>query len=163
MSWYTLALTVSFVGGAIVLAGGPWLHSRRSIRWAQIVTTALLWVWIWGALAMTFGTKSGGGSSLNLRPLDVTNRADLVDFALNITMFLPLGILLAVRGTRLWQATVTGAVISLGIEVMQYVLATGRTADINDFLSNSVGCVLGFLIVSVGVRPYLLRRKPLRA
>lgn len=33
---------------------------------------------------------------------------------------------------------------SLCIELMQFTPATGRTADINDLLSNTLGCLIGF-------------------
>lgn len=133
-------------------------NKRHMNRWADGITAVLLWIWAWGVLAMAFGTRSGGGSALNLQLLDMTQPADVVDFALNMVMFLPAGTLLAARRTTFWAAAVVGASGSLCIEVAQYALATGRTADINDLVANTAGCVIGFGLWA-GVR-VLRQRRP---
>ena len=146
MSWFIFSLAVALVGGIVVFIVGALIRARKKGSWIRVITSTLLWVWAWGVLSLTFGTKSGGGSDLNLHPLDLANSADVSDFLLNVVMFLPAGILLAVRAVPFWVAILIGAGGSLCIELMQYTLATGRTADINDFVANTTGCLLGFAI-----------------
>lgn len=152
MTWFALALTVSLMGGLVVFVAGTVGVNRGRTSWTAVITTALLWVWAWWVLAMTFGTRSGGGSALNLKPLDVTNQSDVVDFALNVLMFLPAGVLLAVRGVRVWVVLLIAGGGSLAIEVMQFILKTGRTSDLNDLVANTVGCLIGFLLTSWTLR-----------
>ncbi|MGO4276335.1 VanZ family protein, partial [Paenibacillus sp. TAF58] len=119
MSWFVLALTVAVVGALALVAAGATQVKRRRSTWKEAITGALLWLWVWVVLSMTFGTRSGGGSALNLRPLDLTNHSDVVDFALNVLMFVPAGVLLAIRGIGFWASVAIVAGISLCIEVLQ--------------------------------------------
>ncbi|GAA2710405.1 MULTISPECIES: VanZ family protein [Streptomyces] len=87
---------------------------------------------------------AGAGQAVNLKLLDVSNPADSWDFFLNVVMFVPGGLLPASAGTRLATAAACGFAGSLAIETMQYLTSSGRTADINDLLSNSGGCVAAY-------------------
>lgn len=79
-------------------------------------------------------------------------RIDPTNFLLNVLMTLPLGVLLPVLTTRrrFGQAVLTGALVSLSIETLQYVcqklLSGGRTIDVNDVLANIIGVALGYAI-----------------
>lgn len=42
-----------------------------------------------------------------------------------------------------------GMILSLFIEVMQYLLPTGRIASVTDFILNSMGSVIGFCIAKI--------------
>jgi glycopeptide antibiotics resistance protein len=152
MTWLTLAVLAALASGCIVFVIGAATMRRRGSNWRRVITASLLWVWAWGIAAMTLGTRSGGGYDLNLKPLDVTNRIDVADFWLNMLMFAPIGVLLAARGASFWWALLAGFGGSFAIEVTQYTLATGRTADVNDLVSNTLGCVLGFAIAAAGMR-----------
>nr|WP_202487142.1 VanZ family protein [Streptomyces sp. SID8354] len=123
--------------GVTFLAGRPRRASHR-------VCAALGWLWVAGVVGLTFGTRSGGGQALNFKLLDLANPADAWDFFLNVLMFVPGGLLLASAGMRLLGAATWGFLGSLAIETMQYLTASGRTADINDLLANTLGCVAGF-------------------
>ena len=152
MTWMTLAVFAALAGGFVIFVIGAATMRRHRSNWRRVITSSLLWVWACGIAAMTLGTRSGGGSDLNLNPLDTSNRIDVADFWLNMLMFAPIGILLAVRGASFWAALLAGFGGSLTIEVIQYTMATGRTADVNDLASNTLGCVLGFVVVAVGLR-----------
>lgn len=72
---------------------------------------------------------------------------DIRNTALNILLFVPLGILLPL----LWQkyrslknTVLFGAALSLSIEVLQ--IFTYRATDINDIIANTIGTALGFCI-----------------
>lgn len=104
--------------------------------------------------------SSGPWSShLALVPLVDYEAADAI---MNILVFVPVGILVPLLIARpSWRsAIVASAVFSLAIEVTQYVtahlLGGGHIADVNDLLSNVVGGVVGFALLSVVSRvPYL--------
>ncbi|MEU4692446.1 VanZ family protein [Actinoplanes sp. NPDC023714] len=76
---------------------------------------------------------------------------DVVTFVANIVMFLPLGALLAMTGrTRTArQVAVIALACSAAVEVVQFLtnvlVSSGRQADVNDLIANTLGGVLGFL------------------
>lgn len=73
--------------------------------------------------------------------------SDLRSTALNIVMFLPLGISLPLLWKRyedLRKTIILGSLISLGIETAQ--LFTYRATDINDLITNITGMFLGYLV-----------------
>lgn len=86
--------------------------------------------------------------NVNLLPLqDVAG--DWPDLALNVLLFVPLGFLLPL----LWRdfgsfgkTLLTGFGFSLLIECMQ--VFTARTTDINDLITNTLGCILGYVLAA---------------
>ena len=84
--------------------------------------------------------------NLNLIPL-AGMIGDLKNSALNVLLFVPLGFFLPL----LWQpfrslrrSAVFGVGLSLIIELLQ--MLTFRTSDVNDLITNTAGCILGFLL-----------------
>lgn len=84
---------------------------------------------------------------INLIPLSGLERYS-VQYILNIFLFLPLGLLLPI----LWEpfrkfrnSLLAGFGLSLFIEVSQ--LFTFRSTDIDDLIMNTLGTVIGFLII----------------
>ena len=78
---------------------------------------------------------------------------DIKNAALNVLLFVPLGILLPL----LWRefrsfprAALAGLLLSLGIEVLQ--IFTFRYTDVNDLLTNTAGAALGFLLAKALLR-----------
>jgi glycopeptide antibiotics resistance protein len=65
----------------------------------------------------------------------------------NILLFIPLGILVSALAWRLPAVLCLGLGLSLCIEVTQYLLDIGRTADVNDVMENTLGTLLGWLVV----------------
>lgn len=78
---------------------------------------------------------------------------DLKTFLLNIIMLIPFGMYLPFLGKTytIKQIAKRGLVLSLSIELTQLLirgtLGSGRSTDINDLLANTLGAVIGFLIV----------------
>lgn len=138
----SLALGAGVLGSALIAVAATLAGRPRRI--AHRVVPALGWLWVACVIGFTFGSRSGGGQAVNLALLDVAHPADLIDFLLNMAMFAPGGILLAVLRTGLWPAGALAFLGSLAIEVTQYLTASGRTADINDLLSNTLGCIAGY-------------------
>ena len=79
-----------------------------------------------------------------------------VDSVLNILLFLPLGIGLALSGTPWNRAVLTACVLSLTVETAQFLFVPGRDATLGDVLTNTVGGALGFVVArnaGVWLRP----------
>ncbi len=135
-------------GGSALIAMATWAvgHPRR-ITFRTVAATG--WLWAAGVVGLTFGTRSGGGQAVNVALLDLNNAADRIDFLLNMTMFIPAGILLAAACVRFRTACAAGLLMSLAIETAQYLTGSGRTADINDLLANTGGCLVGYACTRV--------------
>jgi len=69
-----------------------------------------------------------------------------VDAVLNIILFLPLGVGLALSGVRARNVLICSFALSALIETTQLFLISGRDATIGDVLTNTIGGVLGFAI-----------------
>jgi hypothetical protein len=76
----------------------------------------------------------------------VCGERGLADALLNVLMFVPLGIGLALAGATLLGTALFGAVFTGGIEFLQ-ALIPGRDASVSDLVFNTLGCVLGAVLV----------------
>jgi len=91
----------------------------------------------------------GWRAFVHLTPLVGAEPGDLLD---NVLLFLPLGVFLALiaRVRPAPRVTLIGFGLSLMIEATQLVLdvtvSTGRVADVNDLLGNTVGAAVGYAI-----------------
>jgi len=68
-----------------------------------------------------------------------------LEFAANVALFVPAGLLLGVLlpvGRR-WLGVVAGAVASLGIELVQGFLLPDRFASLRDIVANTAGTAIG--------------------
>ena len=73
----------------------------------------------------------------------------LSDAISNVALFVPLGLALAVSGARVWSASLIGAALSLGVELLQYAgMPVGRTPALADWITNSIGALLGASLVA---------------
>lgn len=70
----------------------------------------------------------------------------LADAILNVLMFVPLGVGLALRGATLRGVIVLGGAFTGGIEFLQ-ALIPGRDASVSDLVFNTLGCVAGFALL----------------
>lgn len=117
---------------------------RRDRHRDRIVIAVFLAAWLAGLLFMTLRPSSGTGALLNLVPLRFEGPGAVVDAVLNVGVFVPLGLLLAAAAVRLPVALLTGLLLSVAIEVSQYLVQVGRTSDVNDLITNTTGAVLGW-------------------
>lgn len=67
----------------------------------------------------------------------------LVDFLLNVALFLPLGLCLANLTRRRALPIAIGFAVTLVVEFLQWRLIPGRDASLGDLLSNTLGTALG--------------------
>lgn len=127
-----------------------WLHNGRK--------AALYWLFscylgcVYALVGLPNVTYIRFEPNLNWVPL-LGMRKDLKNCLLNIALFVPLGFLLPLmsRSFRSAGATVcTGFSTSLAIEFLQ--IFSGRTSDVNDLLTNTVGSLLGYCLVRICVR-----------
>lgn len=79
---------------------------------------------------------------------------DLATFILNTIMLVPFGIYLPLLSNQyqsIKKAAIMGLYISLSFEFTQLLirilLGNGRSTDVNDLIANSLGAVIGFLII----------------
>ena len=82
---------------------------------------------------------------------------DVVEFLLNVAMFVPLGLFLVLLlGRRAWWVAILfGVGLTLVIEFVQQSLPS-RVSDPRDLVANSVGAVVGVLfalVVTASARP----------
>ncbi len=73
--------------------------------------------------------------------------------ALNVIMFVPVGLLLGIGFKDLtWKSMLmVGAVISVSIELLQFVFKKGL-CESDDLIHNLLGCLLGFAIYKLTLR-----------
>jgi hypothetical protein len=69
-----------------------------------------------------------------------------LDVALNILLFIPLGIGLRLAGLTAWKAFGITVLTTFAVESAQYTVIAGRHASLSDLLTNSVGGGLGILL-----------------
>lgn len=64
-------------------------------------------------------------------------------FGGNLFWFAPAGVLVRLRGGRLWQAALAGFGLSLFVESAQFILGSG-VSELDDLILNTLGALLGF-------------------
>lgn len=88
---------------------------------------------------------------VNLLPF--SREIDVVEYILNILLFIPLGFLLPIiwpNTNKIKRVVLSGVSFSLLIELSQ--LFTNRRTDIDDVLMNILGTILGYLLFSILIR-----------
>jgi glycopeptide antibiotics resistance protein len=136
--------------------------TRTSTARATAVLVALLgvylvllaWVVLWKLEVPWVG--SGADRHLKLLPFVAAEGAGAsnpVEVALNVVLFVPVGLYLGLLAPswRWWRATGVVAAASLVLEVTQYVLAVGR-ADVSDVIANTTGGLVGVGLVALARR-----------
>jgi VanZ family protein len=78
----------------------------------------------------------------------VASRLGPPDFALNVILFLPAGVLLRLLGRSASSCTAAGALLSLAIESAQMWIPHRHPSQL-DILANALGALAGALVVQV--------------
>ena len=149
---------IGLVIGVAILAMLNRNHCRKGKNFpiGQAVAVLLLLCYLGGLAAITFMNRMDGmRTGFQVYPLlafwEAWNAFTLQTWLnplLNIAMFIPLGVLLPLAGKALrrWYWVLTaGAGMSLGIEVLQYLLGRGQ-ADVDDLICNTLGTMLGYCV-----------------
>lgn len=132
----------------------------RRTRWTR---TAALVASIAVILAATLVDREPIGVRLDLKLIpfsdlvsalggDGSVRRAVIELVVNVALFVPLGLALRLRFATMSvaRATAIAFALSLGIETLQLLVATGRVANITDVLMNSLGGFLGAILVREG-------------
>ncbi len=122
------------------------------MAWSRRIALLLVGCWL---IIATYGTLAGLGaqpgprSYFNLVPFR-SYFADpprtVAEVLGNVALFVPLGLLLPFVSRR-WTLPLVlsvAAVLSMIIEVGQFLLNQGRSADIDDVVLNVIGAVVGW-------------------
>ena len=87
-----------------------------------------------------------GGETSNIACLICGDRG-LADAIVNVILFIPLGVAVALTGRSTLAALALGGALSFGVEVAQITLIPGRDASVGDLVLNTVGAAVGVAIV----------------
>ena len=127
------------------------------MRRALVLAAALL------PIALVTLSPRRGSTLVELMPLaDLREAVGERDLALlfksfaNVLLFVPFGAALGLYDVSLGAALLAGVALSGAIEVAQFVVVPGRTSSVDDLVLNTVGAVVGYLLVSN------LRRRTIR-
>lgn len=84
----------------------------------------------------------------------------LAENIMNVVVFVPVGLLLSCVPIRLkwWMILFVGFGISVSIETLQYIFHKGFS-EVDDVFHNTLGCVIGILIVAIIKGIWLLQKK----
>ncbi|QSX09605.1 VanZ family protein [Alkalibacter rhizosphaerae] len=131
-------------------------RSGTNKKWNLAVLSILL------VTLVPFRFEPGGKRILNLVPF--RNMVEMIfasknlaracwNIGVNVALFIPFGYLTGKdRGGKeksFVDVALMGFVFSMAIEVIQYVLPTGRSADIDDVILNTLGTCLGYAVWKV--------------
>ncbi|MEZ4586449.1 MAG: VanZ family protein [Gemmatimonadales bacterium] len=110
------------------------------------------WV-LWSAIGLVLAaTLTPGSTSTGPRPCGPLTVAcgDTwgVDLALNLALFLPLGVAAFLNGHRLPRIALLGLLLSLLIETLQAALIPGRDPALRDLLANTAGAAAGAVVAA---------------
>lgn len=85
---------------------------------------------------------------------------DLVEFASNVVMFLPVGFFGALALARhRWLVVPAAALASAGIEAIQAMALPLRYGTVRDVISNTLGALLGYLLAAAVVAAVVRRAR----
>ncbi|MGH1550397.1 VanZ family protein [Leifsonia poae] len=110
----------------------------------------LAWAVLW---KLGMPTLDGGTRAVKLVPFvagDGYGDNTLPEMVANVALFVPFGIYagLLARRRRWWQVAVAAAMLSVGFETLQFVLAVG-SSDVTDVILNTTGAVVGVAVLAV--------------
>lgn len=129
------------------------LSALGSIR-GQLYLTALVYLaaigWMTlGPQPLDSGTSGAIVNALDAAPAGGLAIYDLIEFAANVAMFAPFGVLVAIRFPRahILVQLASGALLSTAIETAQFFVP-GRVSDVRDIVANAIGAAIGVLLIS---------------
>lgn len=130
------------------------VRSRTGLISLSIVLTAVL------VITLSPSPVDDGGRASVFEVLEVLYALGVpasfgyaqLEFAANIVMFMPLGLLFALCVSNRWVlALAFPPLLSLAIEMTQFALLPERFADVSDVVANSIGGWAGVGIAAFGV------------
>ena len=84
----------------------------------------------------------------------------VINLCANLLMFIPMGMALQIlfgeKFNKLWKTTLFVAILVLLVEIIQFLTFCG-SADIDDLILNTLGCVIGYGIIRIKFLRKLLK------
>ena len=114
-----------------------------------IYIMAVAWIILFKMLPISEIGSMDHLRSINLIPFhyDEETSSHFSEVIENILIFVPLGVYLRILGKHNIFTVACGAIFSLLLEIVQYILGIGAT-DITDLMMNTLGAAVGVLIYS---------------
>jgi VanZ like protein len=116
---------------------------------ATLVTCGLAFI---GAMTLIPHPEEAARSAATPLTCLVCGELGTVDVFLNVLLFVPLGLGLALVGFSWRRTLLLGAALSFGIELLQMKVVTGRDASLGDLVTNTLGAGLGAWLAVTGPR-----------
>ncbi|WP_053403017.1 VanZ family protein [Priestia koreensis] len=85
----------------------------------------------------------------NILSHSVSVSVPINNLGLNILLFMPFGFFLSMKKALFRSVILLGILLSLFIEIIQFVIPTGRSSDIDDVILNTIGTFLGWTILKL--------------
>lgn len=114
----------------------------RSARWRL---AGLVWLAVIGWVTLRSAPDQAARVALLRWNCVACGEAGVADLFLNVVLFVPLGLAARGLGMSLWRTLAVVVPLTVGIEVTQGLLLTGRDAALGDVLANSAGGLAGWL------------------
>ena len=115
-------------------------RSSNRVRIGRAVTIA-------GVAIIALATLSPSSDSSEASLCIICGEFGVVDALLNVLLFVPIGLGLALSGARGRTAVLASLAFTILIEGLQFRIVPGRDASVGDVVMNTAGGVLGFLVV----------------
>lgn len=148
-----LSYAIDFVSAAVILAPILLILWKIYLHDAKKTVCYALFALYLAAVCVVVGFPAI--TSLNFDPTVeaipfISMIDDAKNCALNVILFVPLGVFLPLLWERfgtLWRTALFGFAASLTVELLQ--LFTFRTTDIDDLITNTVGTVIGWTLAKL--------------
>ncbi len=155
-NYYRIAL-IGFIIGTVILVSQIGL--KQGLKWG---CGLLLAEYVFLLLCSTvFFRRASAVAGFNFIPFktyqEIINGKDLLlpQCIMNVLVFIPIGVLLSIVAKKWYVALAIGVLLSLCIEMLQYLLAKGF-CEIDDVIHNALGCLVGIGLYWFARRSYLL-------
>lgn len=121
------------------------LQNKKTIKWL-FISAAVVYTLIILYLTV-LGRSSYHGSHIQLQPFwSYSIPGEYKQIVLNILFFIPYGGLLYICFKKKWPVILTAFVLSLTVEILQYVCKVGL-CEIDDIFHNTLGVIIGMFAV----------------
>ena len=137
---------VLFAGVLVALTVFGLVRAARASTGRAGAVLIAVGVWFAAFVFMTVRPGNGRGVRLQLTTFVVDGPGSALDAVLNVAVFVPPGLLLATLGWRLLAVLAAALATTLSVEVAQYLTDWGRTADVNDLITNVAGAAIGWVV-----------------
>lgn len=160
----TVLATAKFVASLVALLIGKkrayWSRWIKTLISLPVDFAAVFYVFM--VVVITFFSRLEGSTDIVNLELFSTFRPDMLSkkfIVENIVMFIPLGIFLRWYGLkRVWLGVAFIMASSTLIELMQYLTGRGH-AEVDDILTNTIGGIMGFIVMKLIFGIYYLVKK----